>query len=101
MPKFAKLVKRLHEQDRDCEVVVNDSIVQNEVYWWLETFALRWPWGTCTFDPDGKKLERGVDYPEELWSGDVVRNRGPLTDALIITPENMEAYLDLATPARI
>jgi glycosyltransferase involved in cell wall biosynthesis len=96
MPEFAKLVKRLHASDPNCEIVV-ESDYDPEVTRWLDTFALRWPWGDTTIDPvDGKILHRGTDYPEELWSGDVVRNRGPLVDALII--DNVEAY-DLANAA--
>lgn len=95
MPGFAMLVKALHEADKDCEVVVVDDS-DPEVRLWLDTFALRWPWGDCTFAPHGIKLIRGADYPEELWSGDVVRNRGPLVDALIITPENIHEHLAAA-----
>jgi hypothetical protein len=89
MPEFAKLVKRLHNEDSNCEIIV-ESDYDPEVTRWLDTFALRWPWGDTTIDPDGKILHRGVDYPEEIWSGDVVRNRGPLVDALII--DSVEAY---------
>jgi hypothetical protein len=64
------------------------------VKWWLDTFALRWPWGDCTIDPSGKILKRGADYPEELWSGDVVRHRGPLVEPTMITPENAGAFLE-------
>lgn len=92
MPEFAMLVKWLHFNDKYCEIVCQDNS-DPEVQWWLDTFALRWQWGDCTIDPDGKILKRGVDYPEELWSGNVVTNRGPLVDALVITPDKMGVYL--------
>jgi hypothetical protein len=91
MPEFARLVKRLHE-DPECEVLAGDYDPQ--VNRWLDMFALRWPHGDTTVDPEGKILKRGVDYPEDLWSGDVVRNRGPLSDNVItINRENMDEYL--------
>jgi glycosyltransferase involved in cell wall biosynthesis len=92
MPEFARTVKRLHEEDPECEiVVVNDY--DPEVKRWLDTFALRWPWGDTTIDPEGRILMRGVDYPEELWSGDVVRNRGPLSERVVrIGNERQNAF---------
>jgi len=98
MPDFAMLVKHLHENDRNCEVIVEGDYDPG-VKWWLDTFALRWNHGDTTIDPDGKILRRGADYPEELWSGDVIRDRGPLTEPIIITPDNVEVYLGLAATA--
>lgn len=93
MPDFAKLVKQLHNKDGDCEILASDY--DPEVKHWLDTFALRWEWGDCTFDPEGKRLNRGIDYPEELWSGNVVRNRGPLSPKVVtITKENVAEYLE-------
>lgn len=88
MPDFARLVKRLHDEDPQCEIVV-ESDYDPEVTRWLDTFALRQVHGDTTIDPDGNILRRGVDYPEELWSGNVVRNRAPLMDALVITDERI------------
>ena len=94
MPEFARLVKFLHERESDAEIVCTDGH-DPEVARWLDTFALRWPWGDVTFTPEGNKLVRGQDYPVELWSGDVVRNRGPLSENVaIITPENLGEYLN-------
>lgn len=94
MPEFAKLVKHLHDKDPNCEILADGYDPQ--VARWLDTFALRWHHSDCTFDPDGKMLKRGVDYPEELWSGDVVRNRGPLSDVVTITQENLHDYFATA-----
>lgn len=87
MPDFARLVKRLHDSDLNCEIIAADY--DPEVKQWLDLFGLRWPHGNVTTD-HGKIIRRGVDYPEELWSGDVVRTRGPLSPNVItITPANM------------
>lgn len=94
MPEFAKVIKHLHDSDPHCEIIVRDDS-DPEVKWWLDTFALRWNHGDTTVDPDGKILRRGVDYPEELWSGDVVRDRDPLTNPVIITPEYVHEYIEL------
>jgi SAM-dependent methyltransferase len=94
MPIFARVVKFLHQRDKNCEIIAGDY--NPEVTRWLDTFALRWPWGDCTVDPDGQILRRGDNYPEELWSGDVVRNREPLSEKVVtITMENVGQILQL------
>ena len=90
MPEFAKEVKRIHEEDRNAEIVVKD-VTDPEALLWLDTFALRWEWGDTAITPDGKIIRRGADYPEELWSGNVVRDREPVGEEVI--------EYDLATPA--
>jgi glycosyltransferase involved in cell wall biosynthesis len=92
MPEFAKLVKKLHDNDVECEVLAKDydPLVKE----WLDMFALRWHHGDTTIDSNGKIIKKGVDYPEELWSGDVVRDRGPLTEkTIVINKDNMKDYL--------
>lgn len=82
MPEFARQVKQIHKDDKNAEIVVN-NITDPDTQWWIDTFALRWEWGHTSIDPDGNVIKKGQDYPEELWSGNVVTNRGPVGETIV------------------
>lgn len=82
MPRFAKLVKHIHETYNNAEVISRNNTYP-EVLTWLNIFALRWPWGDVAIDENGNILRRN-NYPEELWSGNVIIDKMPTSSNIII-----------------
>lgn len=84
-PMFARAIKILHE---DLNAIPHEIIFVNNgstdgTKSWLDTFALRWPWGDTVVDSQTGEIIRRVENPdlEPIWTGNVIRvdlpeNRG-------------------------
>ena len=83
-PMFAQSIKRLHEDLKDIphEIIFVDNGSTDRTKWWLDTFALRWPWGDATIDAETGRILRKAnhDMPKSIWTGNVIR---------VDLPENM------------
>jgi hypothetical protein len=82
MPDLAKKIKLIHEQNKDTphEVIVYSEGLSKESLLWAEMFRYRWTWGNVTIAPDRTILERGKNFPEELWTGDFLMDTDPKSD---------------------
>ena len=78
-PGLAATVKRIHAENREVshEVIVIDNHHTADTRRWLDWFALRWPWGDTTIDPDTGKIIKRTERTEPIWSGDVLIERAP------------------------
>lgn len=94
-PMFAEAIKALHEDLKDVphEIIFVDNGSEDKTQWWLDTFALRWPWGDTTIDGKTGEILKRDEELESIWTGNVIRvdlpeNRG--------TGEGYTAGLDIA-----
>ena len=69
-------VKKLHDDYADVSheiIVVNEAALSLTARLWLDTFALRWPWGDVAISPLTHKPIHRDSSNESIWSGDVLR----------------------------
>lgn len=76
-PTVARAVKRYHEDLKEVphEVILVDNGSDDLTKWWLDTFALRWPWGDTVIDAEtGEIIKRHErEDLEPVWTGNVIR----------------------------
>lgn len=91
-PDLVYTIKRLHDEykDHSHEIIVHEDGLDAVARQWLDTYALRWPWGDTAILPSGQIIHRD-SINERIWSGDVLRGeRQPRgKQVIIVTPGQM------------
>lgn len=79
-PELAEVIKKIHDrliEEKTSHEVIYIGKPNEETQWWLDTFALRWPWGNVTIDAKTGDIIRKDDSNESYWTGDVMINTSP------------------------